>query len=139
MKSIRLCFLHECRGLVSSSEYRPWVGCVTLSLRSYRNSLKETEREREMADSLSRTQWPDSGSLSHLLAFLSAVLLIIGENLWGHSFNWILNDIGSGWGSFMQTPGSCGLEKTVNQINQQEGAREGKNLSSFPVKISKHL
>jgi len=42
-----------------------------------------------MADSLSRTQWPDAGSPSHLLAFLSAVPLIIGENLWGHSFNWI--------------------------------------------------
>jgi len=24
----------------------------------------------------------------------------------------------------MQTPGSCGLEKTVDQINQHEGGRE---------------
>lgn len=27
----------------------------------------------------------------------------------------------------MQTPGSCGLEKTVDQINQHEGEKEKKN------------
>ncbi len=99
VKSTRLCFSHECRVLVSSSEYRPWVGCLTLSLRSYsagtasdiyieRESERERERERERY-SLSRTQWLDAGSPSHLLAFLSAVPIIIGENLWGHSFYWI--------------------------------------------------
>jgi len=94
VESIRLFLSHECIGLVASSESRPWVGCLTLSLRSYSRGTaserdRQREREREMADSLSRTQWPDAGSPSHLLAFLSAVPLIIGENLWGHSFNWI--------------------------------------------------
>lgn len=84
VKSTRLFLSHEGKGLVASSESRPWVGCLTLSLRSYSQgtaSERDRQTEREMADSLSRTQWPGAGSPSHLLAFLSAVPLIIGENL----------------------------------------------------------
>lgn len=121
VKSTRLCFSHECRGLVSSSEYRPWVGCPTLSLRSYSaGTASDRAREIFFKQNTVARRWfsisppgiPLSCPAYYWRKFIGSFILLD------------LNDIGSGWGSFMQTPGSCGLEKTVDQINQHEWARE---------------
>lgn len=75
----RLGFSHQWRSLVASSEYGPWVGCLRLSLGFYSpgtGSARERDGKFSKQNAVTR-RW------------FSAVLLIIGENLWGRLFNWI--------------------------------------------------